>query len=77
MILVVGGEGEQSGPGSAIRAAEGYDLKTGEWRKLTPMPVGKHGIGGAVFGDLVYFPGGSSTRGGAGVTDELVTFTLP
>ncbi len=77
MILVVGGEGEQMGPGSAIRANEGYDLKTGKWVTFTSMPLGKHGIGGAVFGASAYFPGGSSTRGGAGVTDELVTFTLP
>ncbi len=77
MIVVVGGEGEQTGPGSAIRANEGYDLKTGRWVTLTPMPLGKHGIGGVVFGASVYIPGGSSTRGGAGVGAELMTFTLP
>ena len=41
------------------------------------MPFGKHGIGAAVFGASIVYPWWSSTRGGAGVTDELVTFTLP
>src|SRR5262245_24089543 len=72
MIVVVGGEGEQTGPGSAIRANEGYDLKTGRWVTLTPMPLGKHGIGGVVLGASVYVPGGSSTRGGAGVSADLM-----
>jgi len=44
---------------------------------LTPMPLGKHGIGGVVLGGSVYVPGGSGTRGGAGVTAELMTFNLP
>ena len=77
MIVVIGDEGEQTRPGSAIRANEGYDLKTGQWVALTPMPLGKHGIGGVVLGGSVYVPGGSSTRGGAGVTAELMTFNLP
>ena len=56
MILVVGGEGEQSGPGSAIRANEGYDLKTGQWVTLAPMPLGKHGIGGRRVRRLGLYP---------------------
>ncbi len=77
MIMVVGGEQEASGPGSAMREAEGYDIKTAQWRTLTPLPLGKHAVGAATIGNAAYFAGGSSTRGGAGVTDELMMFTLP
>jgi N-acetylneuraminic acid mutarotase len=77
MIMVVGGEQEASGPGSAMRDAEGYDIKTGEWRKLTPLPLGRHATGGATVGGAAYFAGGSTTRGGAGVTAEMLMFTLP
>jgi hypothetical protein len=62
--------------GSAFRDNEGYDLKTGQWVKLAPLPLGKHALGAATIGNVV-FPGGSSTRGGEGVTAEMMTFTLP
>ncbi|MEA2907723.1 MAG: hypothetical protein QOI12_5110 [Alphaproteobacteria bacterium] len=77
MILVVGGEGDATGPGSAFKDNEGYDLKTGQWLKLAPLPLGKHALGAATVGSAAYFPGGSSTRGGAGVTAETMVFTLP
>jgi N-acetylneuraminic acid mutarotase len=77
MIVVVGGEGDATGPGSAFKDNEGYDLKTGQWLKLQPLPLGKHALGAATVGNVVYFPGGSSTRGGEGVTAEMLTFTLP
>jgi N-acetylneuraminic acid mutarotase len=77
MILVVGGEGDATGPGSAFKDNEGYDLKTGQWIKLAPLPLGKHAFGAATIGNTVYFPGGSSTRGGEGVTAEMMTFILP
>ncbi|HUE18849.1 MAG TPA: kelch repeat-containing protein [Stellaceae bacterium] len=77
MIVVVGGEGDATGPGSAFKDNEGYDLKTGQWVKLLPLPLGKHAFGAATIGDIAYFPGGSSTRGGEGVTAEMMVFTLP
>jgi N-acetylneuraminic acid mutarotase len=77
MLVVLGGEGDATGPGSAFRAFEGYDLKSGQWATLTSPPVGRHGIGAAAVGAHAYFPGGSSTRGGAGVTAEMLVFTLP
>lgn len=77
MIVVVGGEGDATGPDSAFKANEGYDIKTGKWVTLKPLPLGKHAIGAATIGDIAYFPGGSSTRGGEGVTADMMTFTLP
>jgi N-acetylneuraminic acid mutarotase len=77
LIVVVGGEGDATGPGSAFKDAEGYDIKTGQWTKLAPLTLGRHGLGAATIGAHAYFPGGSSTRGGAGVTAETLVFTLP
>ena len=77
MIVVVGGEGDATGADSAFKDAEGYDLTSRQWARLAPLPLGKHAIGGATIGDVAYFVGGSSTRGGAGVTAELMVFALP
>jgi hypothetical protein len=77
MIVVVGGEGDATGPGSAFRDTEGYEIVTGRWTKLAPLPLGKHGLGAASLGPAAYFPGGSSTRGGAGVTADMMMFTMP
>jgi hypothetical protein len=77
MIIVVGGEQEAGGPGSAMRNVEGYDVKTSAWRTLTPLALGRHAMGAATIGEVAYFVGGSTTRGGMGVTDELMVFKLP
>jgi hypothetical protein len=77
MIVVLGGEGDATGPGSAFKDFEGYDLKTGQWTRLASPPLGRHAVGAATLGEIAYFAGGSSTRGGAGITAELLTFTLP
>jgi N-acetylneuraminic acid mutarotase len=77
MIVVLGGEGDATGPGSAFKDFEGYDLKSGQWTQLASPPSGRHGLGAATLGTVAYFPGGSSTRGGAGMTAEVLAFTLP
>ena len=77
LIVVVGGEGDATGPGSAFKDNEGYDLKTGQWVRLASPPLGRHGLGAATVGANAYFAGGPTTRGGAGATAELLAFTLP
>jgi hypothetical protein len=77
MIMVVGGEGDATGPGSAFRDVEDYHIQSGRWAKLTPLGLGRHAMGAATVGSTAYFIGGSSTRGGAGVTAETLAFTLP
>jgi N-acetylneuraminic acid mutarotase len=77
MIVVLGGEGDATGPGSAFRDFEGFDLKSGRWTKLAMPPQGRHGLGAASVGRHAYFPGGSSTRGGAGITADMLVFSLP
>jgi len=72
LILVVGGEDEER----TYTENEGYDLESGRWRRLAPMPGGRHGHGAAVVGRSAYVVGGALQRGGRGATDELLAYTL-
>jgi N-acetylneuraminic acid mutarotase len=72
-ILVLGGE---LAPITYVEN-EGYDLKSGKWVALMPMPAGRHNFGSAVIGANAYFVGGSLKPGVAQPTGELMMFTLP
>ncbi len=73
LILVIGGEDETR----TYVENEGYDVELRRWRKLAPMPAGRHGHGAAVVGASAYVVGGALQRGGRGATDELLAFSLP
>jgi len=77
MLLVVGGENQIMGPAGAYKENEGYDIKTGRWVKLAPLPGGRHAMGAAAIGTAAYFAGGGTTRGPLAGTNELLVFTLP
>jgi hypothetical protein len=72
-ILVFGGECSNGHP---FVENEAYDLKTGRWSSLAPMPTGRHGINAATDGQVVYIPGGAPACGTAS-SDTLLTFRLP
>jgi N-acetylneuraminic acid mutarotase len=75
MIVVDGGEYPPEN--KTWTENEGYDLKSKTWFSLAPMPkTGSHGFGAAVIGPNLYFVGGSTLPGGAGLTDRLLMFTL-
>jgi hypothetical protein len=75
MILVLGGE---LPPGHTFPENESYDAKADRWVTLAPMPAGRHGFGAAVIGSTAYVVVGSLTPGGgSGITDQLITFSLP
>ena len=73
-IFVAGGEcrNKQTYP-----EFEAYDVKTGRWSSFAPMPMGRHGFGGVVVGNSLYFAGGATGCGGGGRTNELLVFNLP
>ena len=73
LILVIGGEDETR----TYVETEGYDMETGRWLMLAPLPAGRHGHGAAVVGRSAYVVGGALQRGGRGATDELLAFSLP
>ena len=74
MAVVAGGECRER---KTYPEMEGYDVKSGRWSKLAPLPAGRHGFGGAVVGENLYFAGGAVECGGGQRTDELLLFTLP
>jgi N-acetylneuraminic acid mutarotase len=74
LFMVLGGE---LPPGHTFPENEAYDAKTNSWRTLAPMPAGRHATAAVTDGTSVYLAGGSLTPGGAGVTNQLIVFTLP
>jgi N-acetylneuraminic acid mutarotase len=73
LIVVMGGECRDFKP---FNETEGFDVATGRWRTLAPMPIGKHGITGTTDGQVMYIAGGNPECGLA-MSSRLVTFTLP
>jgi hypothetical protein len=73
MIVIAGGECRDFKP---FNETEGFDVATGRWRTLAPMPIGKHGITGTTDGNVMYIAGGNPECG-LSMSGRLVTFTLP
>jgi len=73
LVIVLGGEADKN----TYNENEAYDLKTGKWLTLKPMPSGLHGFGAAAIGNQLYVATGAKGRGGRDVTSELLVFSLP
>ena len=71
--VVLGGEADKD----TYNENEAYDLKTGKWLTLKPMPTGLHGFGAAAIGDRLHVATGAKGRDGRDLTDELLVFSLP
>jgi N-acetylneuraminic acid mutarotase len=73
LIVVAGGECRDFKP---FVETEGFNVETGQWQALAPMPIGKHGITGATDGRLIYIAGGNPECG-LSMSSRLITFELP
>jgi N-acetylneuraminic acid mutarotase len=73
LIVTMGGECNNFRP---FAETEAFDVQTGRWRTLAPMPIGKHGITAGTDGQTIYIAGGNPECGLA-YSNRLVTFTLP
>ena len=73
MIVFAGGECRDFKP---FAETEGFEVATGRWRTLAPMPIGKHGITGTTDGQVMYIAGGNPECG-LSMSQRIVTFTLP
>ena len=71
-IYVTGGEGQDYVAMFAFRALEAYDPGTNTWTVLPNMPVGRHGLAGAVVGNRLHMVSGNvqSARTGVHVHTE-------
>lgn len=72
-IQVFGGEGNRQRADGIFMENEEYDPVTNGWRPMTPMPLPRHGLGGAVLGTLLLAPGGGP-REGLSDTDQVHAF---
>src|SRR5439155_1194114 len=66
-IYVTGGEGQDYVSMFAFRALEAYDPGTNTWTVLPNMPVGRHGLAGAVVGSRLHMVSGDVQSAGTGV----------
>ncbi|TMH77324.1 MAG: hypothetical protein E6H49_17315 [Betaproteobacteria bacterium] len=66
-IYVTGGEGQDYVNMYAFRALEAYDPGTNTWTVLPNMPVGRHGLAGAVVGNRLHMVSGDVQSAGTGV----------
>jgi hypothetical protein len=72
-LFVFGGEGNPDSPRGTFAASEGYDPLSDTWFRFAPMPIPRHGMGGATLADAILVPGGADVQGfGASAANELV-----
>src|SRR5262249_38821242 len=74
MVSVLGGE---LPPNHTLPENESYDAASDRWVALAPLRAGGQAFGGRGIGSGAYFGGVSLTRGGGGITDQLIIFSLP
>jgi N-acetylneuraminic acid mutarotase len=67
LLFVAGGEGNASAPSGVFDVLEAYDPLADIWFSLPPMPVPRHGTGGAVLDGVFFVPGGADVEGGGAV----------
>ena len=72
-IMVFGGENSKK----TFDELEAFNLDTGQWEILSRGPSGLHASAGAVVGDAIYFPGGSTGPGGDSITAQVMVFRGP
>ncbi|MEU6369524.1 kelch repeat-containing protein [Streptomyces sp. NPDC046931] len=68
-IYTFGGEGKHDGAGAdaVFAETEAYDTVHDRWRRLTPMPVPRHGTAAVAVGGTIHIPGGGTAGGGSPV----------
>lgn len=68
-LLVIGGESMTQV--AAHSEVEAFDPRTGLWRTLAPLPVGRHGTQATLLNGVPYIAAGSGNRGGGPELDDL------
>src|SRR5258708_6422952 len=79
-MYVIGGEGQEYVAMFAFRALEAYEPAANNWAVLPNMPVGRHGLAGAVVGNRLHMVSGDVQSAGTGVqvhTDSHDAFEFP
>ena len=66
-LIIMGGESLATL--NAHDTVEAFDIFSGNWRRLSPLPTARHGGAAAVINNNVHVVAGSRQRGGAPETD--------
>ena len=61
-IIGAGGEGNTASPLGVFSQVELYDPDLNRWTNQPPMTTPRHGMGAAVWNDVLYVPGGASRQ---------------
>ena len=78
LLFFMGGECKTTSAGKvSFDENEAYHPKTNTWRKLAPLPSGRHGFAAAPVGNTLYVLGGSTACGSGGKVADNLTFVLP
>ena len=72
--MITGGECNIVQPFNPVEA---FNVETGRWRTLAPMPIGKHGITAATDGTDYVHRRAATLSAALSYSNRLVTFTLP
>ncbi len=73
-VIVIGGESKSKV--NAHNDVEALNVKTGKWRKLQPLLVGRHSGGAALLDNKVHVISGNTTRGGGNESTSHETLRL-
>ena len=57
-------EGNEASPIGLFDEVEAFDPAANSWNRFEPMPLPRHSLITATFGNRIYLPGGSTARGG-------------
>lgn len=78
LVLYFGGDCNDPNAAGAFDDLQAYDPATNSWKSLAKAPLGLHGQGAAVVGDVVYFIGGGMSCAAAPMVSKAVLeFRLP
>ncbi len=65
-VVVIGGESGSSA--IAHNDVEALDVTTGQWRRLQPLIIGRHGGGAVALDNKIHVVSGNTVRGGGAET---------
>lgn len=74
-VVIIGGESNASTQAHAN--VEAIDVRTGKWRSLQPLLIGRHSGAAAVLNGMIHVISGNSTRGGGNEITDHEILPLP
>ena len=74
LLIIAGGEALSSLPYRTIKSMEAIVAGGSRWTSLPDLPVGVHGVPGAIHGNAFYLMGGSGVAGAASNVSDVQVY---